>query len=279
MGVESMTEHTDSVEAPVLVNISDAIATITLNDPKRLNPLGQALRRGFDAAIQSVKIDPSVRVIIITGAGRGFSSGGDTSSLRRSAEEGRQEPAGGEAADSSRWLDNSYPALFRSIPKPVIGAINGVAVGAGFGLALACDLRIAAEDARMGTRWPRLGLAAEHGSSLLLTRMIGLPRAMDLMLTGRFVTGREAYEMGMVNQAVPKEKVLAAAREMANELVKSAPLAVAALKQQVYAGLESTLEQQILREHDAMRELMRSQDHREGMRAAFEERPPRFQGL
>lgn len=274
-----MTEHTDSVEAPVLVNISDAIATITLNDPKRLNPLGQALRRGFDAAIQSVKIDPSVRVIIITGAGRGFSSGGDTSSLRRSAEEGRQEPAGGEAADSSRWLDNSYPALFRSIPKPVIGAINGVAVGAGFGLALACDLRIAAEDARMGTRWPRLGLAAEHGSSLLLTRMIGLPRAMDLMLTGRFVTGREAYEMGMVNQAVPKEKVLAAAREMANELVKSAPLAVAALKQQVYAGLESTLEQQILREHDAMRELMRSQDHREGMRAAFEERPPRFQGL
>lgn len=273
-----MAQQPRAAEGPVLYEAADGVATLTLNNPGKLNPMTGEMRHALLDLLHAADGDDRVRAVVVTGAGRGFCSGADVTGLRRRVEGGRQEQASGLAAAGRADVGQTFAWTVAHLAKPVVAAVNGPAVGAGFGLAMACDLRVAAEDAQIGARFPRLGVSAEEASSYFLPRMIGLARALEVLLSGRLMSGKEALALGLVNRAVPSDQVLPTARALASELAQNSPLAVAVIKHQVYGGLESTLEQQLHRELASTRELLKSRDHAEGIRSFMEKRTPRFEG-
>lgn len=273
-----MVRPASAPEGIVLFDVADSIATLTLNNPEKLNPMTSEMRHALVELLRVADDDTRVRAVVITGAGRGFCAGADVNALRRRADGEGQAPPHGLAPAASADVSQTFAWTISRMAKPVVAAINGPAVGLGFGLAMACDLRVAAEDARIGARFPRLGVSAEEASSFLLPRMIGLARALDVLLSGRLMSGREAHELGLVNRVAPAGQALSAARALAGELAENSPLAVAVIKHQVYGGLESTMEQQLNRELTATRELLKSRDHAEGIRSFMEKRQPRFEG-
>src|SRR5581483_4587827 len=193
----------------VLIEAADGVATLTLNRPDRLNAWTPELQtRHFDLLAECAERD-DVRAIVVTGAGRGFCAGADMQSLQALSGDGNGDL-------SSR--PDARPVTFPlSIPKPVIAAINGPCAGLGLVMALMCDLRFSSEEAKLTTAFVRRGLIAEHGISWMLPRLVGPARALDLLFSGRVVLGREAAELGLVNEAVPAEAALERAREYARE--------------------------------------------------------------
>jgi enoyl-CoA hydratase/carnithine racemase len=241
---------------------------VTMNRPEVLNalhpPANFELEKVFDAFVA----DPELWVAIVTGAGeRAFSAGND---LKFQAEAGAklEVPRTGFAGLTSRF-DN---------PKPVIAAVNGVAMGGGFEIALACDLVVAAETATFALPEPRVGLAALAGGIHRLPREIGLKRAMGMILTGRRVSAREGFELGFVNEVVPAAELMAAARRWAAAILECAPLSVRASKQAALAGLDRPLEEAMSARYDGLAAMVRSEDFLEGPRAFAEKRPPRWKG-
>jgi 2-(1,2-epoxy-1,2-dihydrophenyl)acetyl-CoA isomerase len=255
----------------ILNAVENRVATITLNRPEKLNSFAGSMRDELIAALEATAADQSVRVVVITGAGRAFSAGGDVERMR-SLQQNGDEAAFGELLAAGRTV----VTLIRHMPQFVVAAVNGVAAGAGCNLALACDYRIAADSAKLGETFVRIGLHPDWGGTFFLPRLIGPSRAMEIMMTGRMVDAEEALRIGMVDRVVAADELPAATAALARSVADGPPLALSALKRALYASPANELGAQIDLESDIQLHAFRSRDAAEGMAAFFEKRPPKF---
>jgi 2-(1,2-epoxy-1,2-dihydrophenyl)acetyl-CoA isomerase len=258
----------------LLTTLEDGVFTITLNRPGKLNAFTEQLLHELLAAFREAEANPAARVIVLTGAGRGFCAGQD---LAAAVESG----AGSADFSYSQHLVNSYNPLIlmmRALPKPIIGAINGVAAGAGMSLALACDLRLTAESASFVQAFVKVGLIPDSGSTWLLPRLVGAARALELMLTGRRVGSAEALTLGLVNQVIPDADFTATVARYAAELANAPTATLGLIKQAAEFALTSTLEQSLFKEAELQDVAGRTADHMEGVIAFLQKRPATFQG-
>jgi enoyl-CoA hydratase/carnithine racemase len=263
-------------EAAVLFEVEAGVATITLNRPENRNSMTPDLMAAFRAAVAQAAEDRALRAVVITGRGPSFCAGADF----RTA-----SPVPGDAHDATALPD--YERLFATyepflevfdLPMPVVAAMNGHAVGGGFGLALVCDLRVANREARYGANFARLGFHSGMAISHLLPRIVGVPLAADLLFTGRLVSGAEAAAIGLAHEAVAPDAVLDAALARARAIAACAPEAVRLLKRSLYRGAGWDPRAAARAEAFAQAATMRSEDAREGIRALLEKREPRFTG-
>jgi enoyl-CoA hydratase/carnithine racemase len=264
--VESMSSNPDLVLASVTEN---GVGVITLNNPDRMNAWSAAMSKRFFERLAEFRSNPSVKVVVITGAGKGFCPGADMDALNQI----RANPAGGAgpATGAGRFSD------LLSYPKPVIAAMNGAAAGVGFVLAVFCDLRFAASGIKLTTSFSRRGLIAEYGSSWALPRLIGSARALDLLLSGRVITADEAERMGLVNAVHSAEelmdKVMAYADDMA---VNCCPASWATMKRQVYGDWLRDADASTTDAIHLMNESVKQADFQEGVQSFLDKRPPVF---
>ena len=258
----------------LLYGVEDRIATLTLNRPERLNALGDTLRDDLYDAVTKSAADPNVGVLVITGAGRGFCSGGDVKAMSERDQSGEAPPP------SERWApirDRIILAL-RNCPKPVIAAVNGAAAGAGMNLALACDMRIASTAAKFSQAFVKRGLHPDWGGTWFLPRIVGTAKAFELIFTGETIDAAEALRLGIVNAVVAPEELMAEACKLARTIAAGPAVAIQLAKRAIHhnqdvdlrAGLEfETFAQGICRD---------TEDAREGVRAFVEKRAPVFRG-
>ena len=247
------------------------LGVITLDRPDNRNSMTPELLDAFTAASAAARADARIRCLVVTGAGRCFSSGADfKSTLQRD---------GDDRAPHERSYAMYEPFLsLLDLEVPVIGALNGHAVGGGFGLALVCDLRIGAHEARYGANFVRLGLAPGMAISYLLPRLIGIPRASELLLTGRLVEGAEAERLGILNRAVAPTDVLGEAMTLARTIADNAPFAVRETKRAIRRGLTDEIRAAARAEAHVQAASIVMDDAREGIAALLARRPPRFTG-
>jgi len=260
----------------IVLEKKNNITTLTLNRPDKLNALNPRMMAELLDAFRSINQDDETMVLIITGAGRGFCSGADVrESLQARADE-RQERG---IADATRGgFTQEAPLALAGMRKPVIAAINGVAVGGGLTLTLSCDIRIASEEARFSIPLTRMGITLELGSSYFLSRVVGIGKACELTFTGRMIDAQEAKEIGLVNHVVPADKLLETACEMAASITKTAPLATRVSKAGLYQGMNADLPTQLRWETLALSYLRGTEDSKEAIRAFSEKRDPVFKG-
>lgn len=263
----------------VLVERDRDVAVLTFNDPERRNAMTRAMGEAFGAAVAELARDDSLRCVVLTGAGRAFSAGGDLGMIRDQADEGHANP--GAARRGIRDTMHSFYRLFLSVGEiacPTVAALNGAAVGAGLCVALGCDMRIASEQAKLGLNFTRLGLHPGMGATWTLPRLVGPAHAAELLYTGRTLTGAEAARIGLVNRAVPAAEVLPAARELAAEIAAAAPIANRGVKRALARSAGASLDDQLAFEAGVQAETFESEDVREGLAAARERRPAKFSG-
>jgi enoyl-CoA hydratase/carnithine racemase len=256
----------------VLVEREGGVATLTLNRPEVRNAMTLELTEAFAAAVERLRQDPEVRVVVVTGAGPAFCAGGDLSWVEPGPDAGVPAIRAKMRAFYPRFLS------IRSLDVPTVAAVNGAAVGAGLCLAMACDLRVAAEDARLSTAFLRLGMHPGMAATYLLTRLVGTARAAELLFTARTIDGREAERIGLVNRAVPREAVLDEARRVAEEIAANAPIPMGMVKRAIYLAERADFETMLEYEGLAQPITMATADLREGIEAARAKRPPRFEG-
>ena len=254
-------------------SIENRIATLTLNRPDRLNSFTQAMHREVRDALDRVQADKSVRVLVLTGAGRGFCAGQDLND--------RAVEPGGPGVDLGESVEKFYAPLvmaLRTLPMPVICAVNGVAAGAGANLALACDIVLAAKSASFIEAFCKLGLIPDTGGTWVLPRLLGPARAMGLALLGDKLPAEKAEEWGLIWRCVPDEALMSETMAMAEHFAKAPTKGLAYTKKAMLASWTNTLEQQLQLEAGMMRELGYTHDYREGVAAFIEKRQPRFKG-
>lgn len=262
---------------PVLIDSPhDGVTRITLNRPARLNAMTAELVQGLHDALDAVAADRSCRVVVLTGAGRGFCAGLDLSGYGEApGAAGLGRAQGGFAVQ--KHIASLIPHL-RSLPQPVIAAVNGPATGGGFALVLGSDIRLAASSARFNAAFVRIGLSAcDIGTSWLLPRLVGAGRAHELMLTGRLIDADEALRLGLVLDVVPDDALLDVALAKADEIMRNTPWGVALTKEGMWAALEIPGLQAAI-DLENRQQIMASftDDHREAMAAFLEKRPPRY---
>jgi enoyl-CoA hydratase/carnithine racemase len=246
------------------------VGVMTLDRPDNRNSMTPELLDAFAIASAAARSDREIRALVVTGTGHCFSSGADfKATLQRD----------GAAAPHERSYAMYEPFLsLVDVAVPVIGALNGHTVGGGFGLALVCDLRVGAEDAKYGANFVRLGLGPGMAISYLLPRLVGVARASELLFTGRLVDGREAAALGILNRAVPVAQVMTVAMELAREVAAAAPLAVRATKAAIRRGLELHVREAARAEAFAQAETLATDDCKEGIAALLAKRAPVFTG-
>ena len=265
-----MSDYTD-----LLYDVTDGVATITLNRPERLNAITIPMLTSLSRALRDADLDPQIRVIIVTGAGRGFCAGLDIKDVAAGAGIG----ADGAGLATARFdLAGSPPVVLHTTDKPVLCAINGGAAGYGMDLALGCDIRIASSEAKLAAVFTKRGILPESGGSWLLPRLIGWARAAEVVFRGMTLSAQEALEMGLVNHVVEGERLVPFTREIAAEIAANAPLAVQATKRMMRLGLAETFEANVHHVFLQLLPLFQTEDFREGVRSYLEKRPPRFQG-
>ena len=268
----------------IQVDVQGAIATVTLNRAQKLNAYTNLMGDELTHAYESLGKRNDVRVIIMTGAGRGFCAGADIGGVfQKSIDERGQDQGQGGDASAARGgaIAHSRSGLQYAIhncPKPTIAAINGAAVGIGLTLTLVQDIRIMAQEASLGAIFAKMGLMPELGSTFILPRLIGLSKALELTYTARMVKAHEAVEIGLVNQAVPGEGLMATAKEMASQIASMPPLAVAVSKRALQQGAENDFDAAVQTETFGLEYLFKTQDHKEAVAAFLEKRDPQFQG-
>ena len=265
---------TGPVAAPAFAalryEVSERVATITLDRPDALNSLTVPLKRDLLEALKTAARDRDVRVVVLTGSGRAFCAGQDLHE--------RLEPDAAPLAVEVRERYNPIVRAMVELDKPIIGAINGVAAGAGASLAFACDIRIAAEGATFVLGFGRVGLVPDSGATWLLPRLIGASKAAELALTNDALSAVDAERFGLVSTVVPADDLQAEARALASRLAAGAPRAIALTKHAMRRALETSLDETLEYEADLQGIAGRTRDHAEGIAAFIEKRPPRFEG-
>ena len=253
--------------------VDDGIAVLTLDRPERLNAWTAEMQSAYFGMLEECAHAEQVRVIVLTGAGRGFCAGADMDDLHALGN-------GGAPARETGGEERRAQTFPLSIPKPILAAVNGACAGIGLVQALMCDLRFAAEDAKLTTAFARRGLIAEHGISWLLPRLVGHARALDLLLSGRIVLGNEAQALGLVNRALPAERLLEETLSYAREIaINCSPASLATIKRQVYADLQRNLPDALQEADRLMLRSFAAPDFGEGVNSFLERREPRFAPL
>jgi enoyl-CoA hydratase/carnithine racemase len=270
----------------IVYEVSDGVATCTLSRPEQLNAYTPRMGIELRDAMYAAAADDAVRVIVLTGAGRGFCAGADMKLLGAFSGAGRMT----EQSSLPKVTHPAPPGPIRpdfqteysyllSIPKPVIAAVNGPAAGVGFVFALFCDIRLASSSARMGAIFSRRGLIAEYGISWILPRLVGLANANDLLFSGRLVDAAEALRMGLVSRVIEDEDFQAEVRRYALDLVRrSSPRSIGVMKRQVYEDQTNTLATSVEVALREMHDSLASEDFKEGVAHFLEKREPRFPG-
>ncbi len=257
------------------INVADdgGITTITLNRPEKLNALAGHMRRDLAEALEAAGSDRNVRVVVITGAGRSFCAGGDVRAMAELIEEKN-------ADEFSRLLGSARRVItaIRQMTKPVVASINGAASGAGFNLALACDLRIASSDATFSQSFVKVGLHPDWGGTYFLPRLVTPNKACELFFLGDTLTAADALRLGIINFVVEPAELEAETRKLAERLRAAPAISVAAAKQAVYLSQAAEIEEMLRYETDAQLRCFSSEDGREGVKAFLEKREPRFVG-
>ena len=259
--------------ATILLERADGIARITLNRPDRLNSFNSEMHAALREALAQVQADTSLRVLLLTGAGRGFCAGQDLGD--------RAVAPGATPVDLGASIDANYRPLvlaLRELPMPVVCAVNGVAAGAGANIALACDIVIAAKSASFIQAFCRIGLLPDSGGTYFLPRLVGTARAMGLALLGDKLPASMAAEWGLIWQCVDDANLASTVDALLGQLAKAPTRGLAATKRALYASATATLAAQIDLERDLQRELGYSSDYREGVAAFGAKRPPEFTG-
>ncbi len=258
----------------LLLEKEGRIATITLNVPEKLNALTKKMQMSLPLAVDEVAEDDEVRVVIVTGAGRGFSSGADVTAMR-----GRVTTSEVSRYTLQQVIGWPFADLFPRLNKPVIAAINGPCVGGGLSLALSCDIRIASDAARFGVAQVARGLVPDYGMTFYLPHVIGMSRALELMFTGQLISAAEAERMGIISRVVPHEELMKATRELAARIAQQAPIPIELTKKMVWRGLIDSLDRQFDLETWAQQICRETEDHKESVSAFLEKRPqPEFKG-
>lgn len=257
-------------DAPVLVEKTGYITQIQLNRPENRNSMNSDLMAAFFEAVDAVKNDQEVRCLIVTGSGKTFCAGAD---FRAEGEDDLFQVA------NAAFMNIYRPFLeLQQLSIPIIGALNGHAIGGGFGLALMCDIRVANQSAKYGASFAKLGVHSGMAISYLLPRLVGLPKANELLFTGRLFDGAEGRDMGLMNYAEAEEQVLPKARVLAEEIAASAPVAVKMMKRSVYRGLDWDPTAAAEWEAHCQSRTFEMEDAKEGIAALLEKREPVFKG-
>ena len=261
----------------IIYTKADGVATITLNRPQILNAFTPMMIDEWAQAIEAAKLDAEVRVVIVTGAGRGFCSGADVRSFRE-----REHTDGNPVVDGRYWLQHSVhriPLALRTLDKPYIAAVNGPAAGAGMDMASMADIRMASETARFAMSYVNVGLVPGDGGCYYLPRIIGVARALDLIWTGRTMEAQEALRIGYVSQVVPPEQLMETVMAYAKQLAMGPQVAMELAKRLIYEGLETNnLFKELRSAEHAMLIARATEDAIEGPRAWAEKRPAQFKG-
>ena len=255
----------------ILLEKSEHIGTLTLNRPDARNAIDLVMREEIVAALDELEADESTRVLIVTGAGQHFCSGGDVKTMqakRHTAAEGR----------SRVELLNRMVLRVVNFPKPTLAMVDGFAVGAGFNLALACDLIVASDRARFGQVFSKIGLVPDGGGTYFLPRLVGPAKAKELVFTADIIDAEEAWRLGLVNRVVPTGDLLQATLALAGRIAEGPPKVLALAKHLLNRSVNLDLAGALELEAFAQSHALTSEDHQEGLRAFFEKRPPRFQG-
>jgi enoyl-CoA hydratase/carnithine racemase len=266
-----MSEAVQIQSEVVQMQIEDGVALLTLNRPDRLNAWTTEMEHAYFAMLEHCGREDDVRAIVVTGAGRGFCAGADMQQLQALGD------GTVTASAEQERRPQTYPL---SIPKPIIAAVNGACAGIGLVQALMCDIRFAAEGAKLTTAFARRGLVAEHGISWLLPRLVGPANALDLLLSGRVVFAEEAQTLGLVNRVFAPDRLLDATLDYARELVVNcSPASMATMKQQVYTALDQALPDALTEADRLMLASFTAPDFVEGVTSFVERRDPRFAAL
>ena len=259
------------------LDTEEGIATLTLKNPERLNAISTEMWKDLRRIIDLVRSNDEIRVLVITGAGRGFCSGSDVISRLAVNLEGK-----GPKLTQAELLEGTgfVAGMIYTLEIPVIAAINGTAAGAGLSLALLSDIRIASETARFGAVWVKVGLIGDLGATYLLPRTVGPDKALELLMTGETISAQEAERIGLVTKVVPPDELMPTVRTLATRLAKGPGLAIKFTKKAVYKGLQhNDLFTQLDLESFAQGVCRQSEDHREGVKAFMEKREAKFKGV
>ncbi len=259
-------------EAELLVDQCDGVLTLTLNRPERLNAISGPMLAALSAELDRANTDPEVRVVVLTGAGRGFCAGLD---LKARAD----DEDGGGAPDLRLFdLHNTPPLVLHRMDKPVICALNGPAAGYGMDMALGCDIRIASDRAKLGAVFVRRGVLPESGGTWYLPRLVGWAKAAEIAFMGDVLDAERSLAMGLVNRVVPHDELMDEVAAMAARIASNAPYSVQATKRMMRLGMDETFETAVDHTYLQLRPMFGSEDFREGMTAFLERRDPSFKG-
>jgi 2-(1,2-epoxy-1,2-dihydrophenyl)acetyl-CoA isomerase len=259
----------------LLYEVQDRVATLTLNRPDRLNALGDTLRDDLHDAIARSAADDEVRVLVVTGAGRGFCSGGDVKSMSE------RDRAGGSTSLTEKIAPQRDATILamRDCPKPIIAAVNGPAAGAGMNLALACDMRIASTSAKFAQAFVRRGLHPDWGGTYFLPRIVGVAKACELIFTGDTLDAAEALRLGIVNAVVEPEALMPKTYDLARKIAAGPPIAIRLAKRAIYHNQDVDLRAALEYETYAQNLCRETEDAKEGVKAFVEKRAPSFRGV
>lgn len=262
----------------ILYNKSDGIATITLNRPERLNAVTRQMLAEWASALADARDDDDMRVVVVTGAGRGFCSGMDVREAQADRPLWDPQASLAQRRHFLRDTVHQVPRTLTSLDKPYIGAINGPAAGAGMDMASMCDIRIAADTARFSMAYVRMGLIPGDGGCYFLPRIVGLAKALELIWTGEIIDAQEALRIGYVSQVVPADQLMDRVRQFALRLAKGPAVAIQLAKRLAYHSLETNMSDALELAESAQLVCQATEDAREGPRAWVEKREPQFKG-